>query len=142
MPNWIKNSVNVCVPKGVDKERLREFQELVGDEFSFERIAPMPEKLNQEEIELEKIPWNYVPEWYTWRLENWGCKWDSSEVTFIYDHNDFAPRGLGEVMLECFFNTPWSPPEAICAKLRHDFPDLLIQWIWYDMDDFDGCFLL
>lgn len=169
MPNWIKNSVNVCVPKGVDKERLSEFQELVGDDFSFERIAPMPEtlipkwyeNLTQEEIaninsttngqnvldrfsliELEKIPWNYVPEWYTWRLENWGCKWDSSEVTFIYDHNDFAPRGLGEVMLECFFNTPWSPPEAICAKLRHDFPDLLIQWIWYDMDDFQGCFTL
>ena len=45
MPNWIKNSVNVCVPKGVDKERLSEFQELVGDEFSFERISPMPEEL-------------------------------------------------------------------------------------------------
>ena len=103
MPNWIKNSVNVCVPKGVDKERLSEFQELVGDDFSFERIAPMPEKLNQEEIELEKIPWNYVPEWYSWRLENWGCKWDASDVTFMYDHND-------EVMLSCFFNTPWSPP--------------------------------
>ena len=28
------------------------------------------------------------PSWYTWRLENWGCKWDSSEVTFIYDHDE------------------------------------------------------
>ncbi len=82
------------------------------------------------------------PSWYTWRLENWGCKWGSSEVTFIYDHDDFAPRGLGAVMLSCFFNTPWSPPQAICEKLRHDFPDLLIQWIWYDTDDFDGCFIL
>ena len=135
MPNWIKNSVSVCVPKGVDKERLRVFSELVGDDFSFERISPMPEKLNQEEIELEKIPWNYVPEWYSWRLENWGCKWEAQEVNFIYDHWQGA-------QISCFFWTPWSPPEAICAKLRHDFPELLIQWIWYDMDDFDGCFTL
>jgi hypothetical protein len=113
MPNWIKNSVNVCVPKGVDKERLRIFSELVGDDFSFERISPMPEIL----------------------IDNWGCKWDASDVTFMYDHND-------EVMLSCFFNTPWSPPVEICFKLRHDFPELLIQWIWYDMDDFQGCFTL
>ena len=136
MPNWIKNSVNVCVPKGVDKERLSEFKELVGDEFSFERISPMPEELEGTN------GFDDNPSWYTWRLENWGCKWDSSEVTFIYDHDDFAPRGLGAVMLSCFFNTPWSPPQAICEKLRHDFPDLLIQWIWYDMDDFQGGFLL
>ena len=141
MPNWIKNSVSVCVPKGVDKERLRVFSELVGDDFSFERISPMPEKLNQEEIELEKIPWNYVPEWYTWRLENWGCKWDSSEVTFIYDHI-YTGFPNDKVMLSCCFNTPWSPPVEICFKLRHDFPDLLIQWIWYDTDDFQGCFTL
>tara|TARA_R100000654_G_scaffold54167_2_gene80338 strand:+ start:864 stop:1295 length:432 start_codon:yes stop_codon:yes gene_type:complete len=143
MPNWIKNSVSVCVPKGVDKERLRIFSELVGDDFSFERISPMPEifipkwyeNLTQEEIEKEKIPWNYVPPWYSWRLENWGCKWDASDVTFMYDHND-------EVMLSCFFSTPWSPPEPICSKLKLDFPDLLIQWIWYDTDDFQGCFTL
>ena len=63
MPNWIKNSVSVCVPKGVDKERLRIFSELVGDDFSFERISPMPEifipkwyeNLTQEEIEKEKF---------------------------------------------------------------------------------------
>ena len=45
MPNWIMNSVNVCVPKGVDSHHLIKFKELVGNDFSFEKISPMPEEL-------------------------------------------------------------------------------------------------
>ena len=129
MPNWIMNSVNVCVPKGVDSHHLIEFKELVGNDFSFEKISPMPEELEGTDRFIDN------PNYHTWRLENWGCKWEAQNVTFIYDHWQYA-------QISCFFWTPWSPPEAICAKLRRDFPELLIQWIWYDMDDFDGCFTL
>ena len=55
-----------------------------------------------------------MPDWYNWRLENWGCKWDCAEAQI--DEWD------GGAIYS--FDTPWGPPiewlERTCVK----FPNL------------------
>ena len=64
--------------------------------------------------------------WYDWRLANWDTKWDAYDVSI--DDND--PE-----QLEVSFNTAWSPPEAICSKIREDYPDVSVSWFY----DEPGC---
>ena len=64
--------------------------------------------------------------WYDWRLQNWDTKWDAYDVVVTDDDPE---------CLEIEFNTAWSPPEAICHKIREDFPDLAISWFY----DEPGC---
>ena len=64
--------------------------------------------------------------WYDWRLQNWDTKWDAYDVTVTDDDPE---------CLEIEFSTAWSPPEAICHKIREDFPDLAISWFY----DEPGC---
>lgn len=44
-------------------------------------IIPMPFEMNKY---FEDENGNFNAEWYDWRVENWGCKWDVAEVE-IYD---------------------------------------------------------
>lgn len=61
--------------------------------FDFQKIIPMDEKLLEGE------------DWYGWRVENWGTKWDGYDGRFNQDHTAFT------------FNTAWSPPLPIIKKL-------------------------
>ena len=64
--------------------------------------------------------------WYDWRVQNWDTKWDAYDVVVTDDDPE---------CLEIELNTAWSPPEAICHKIREDFPDLAISWFY----DEPGC---
>jgi len=64
--------------------------------------------------------------WYDWRLQNWDTKWDAYDVVVTDDDPE---------QLEVEFNTAWSPPEAICHKIREDFPDISVSWFY----DEPGC---
>ena len=47
-------------------------------------------------------------DWYEWRLDNWGTKWD------VYDST--CDR-IGANTLQLMFSTAWSPPKGIFEKL-------------------------
>ena len=64
--------------------------------------------------------------WYDWRVQNWDTKWDCYDVVVTDDDPE---------CLEIEFNTAWSPPEAICHKIREDFPDVSVSWFY----DEPGC---
>tara|TARA_Y100000813_G_scaffold69522_1_gene49313 strand:+ start:46 stop:627 length:582 start_codon:yes stop_codon:yes gene_type:complete len=64
--------------------------------------------------------------WYDWRVQNWDTKWDAYDVVVTDEDPEY---------LEVEFNTAWSPPEAICHKIREDFPDIAISWFY----DEPGC---
>ena len=64
--------------------------------------------------------------WYDWRIQNWDTKWDAYDVSI----DDDDPE-----QLEVSFNTAWSPPEAICSKIREDYPDVSVSWFY----DEPGC---
>ena len=64
--------------------------------------------------------------WYDWRVQNWDTKWDAYDVEVTDDDPE---------QFEVEFNTAWAPPEAICHKLREDYPDVSISWFY----DEPGC---
>ena len=60
--------------------------------------------------------------WYSWRLANWGTKWDCYDLTIDEDE---LPNGF---IAE--FNTAWSPPEEICHAVKEQFDDLCVSWFF------------
>lgn len=86
MPNWCSNRATISGPAPV--------------------IAKITEILNQEDSPL--LAW-MVPEpryegdqdWYSWRVNNWGTKWDISDVYF-----EHQPE---EDQIEFSFGTAWGP---------------------------------
>ena len=61
--------------------------------FDFQKIIPMDKKLLEGE------------EWYDWRVENWGTKWDGYDGRISDDGSAFT------------FDTAWAPPLPIIKKL-------------------------
>ena len=72
--------------------------------------------------------------WYTWRCQNWGCKWDASfDEPFIalgtHDADvELTVSTLGGTVTPTVviyrFNTPWGPPNEFLEKASDLFPDL------------------
>ena len=70
-----------------------------------------------------------VTSWYDWRIKNWGTKWNA----YGYEGGvQFDGKSLR-------FQTAWSPPEPIIAKLAEMYPDLDFTHQWADEDIGQNC---
>ena len=131
MPNWCRNRVTASG----DEKQISKIAEIFSDKKSiFNRIIQSPDwkRLPNEKGEFPKLhqelnkdgsvfyeTYNFPDgknddRWYHWCINNWGTKWDLSELDMEYD----------EESLELTFSTAWSPPEGIIAELRDKYPDL------------------
>lgn len=106
MPNWTTNIVKL---EGSERD-IQSIKELIFsvDEngkrfFDFNNVIPMP----PEYLETDQ--------WYDWRCENWGTKWNSDE-TFIFNETS-TELGLS-------FNTAWCHPDKVLGKLNDMFPNV------------------
>lgn len=134
MPNYCNNTLEVGAdPK--DREALKQFEDFVktsiiedGERFTFEGVLPMPKELDitsprprehekaQAEANLKKYG---HANWYDWRCEKWGTKWDACEAYLNSDtYHDY-------VMIS--FDTAWSPPTAYYEALTKKYPLLSIS---------------
>jgi hypothetical protein len=98
MPNWCSNRATISGPAPV--------------------IAEITDILNGESPEL--LSW-MVPEpkyegdqdWYNWRVNSWGTKWDISDVYFEHQAE--------EDQIQFSFSTAWGPPvEAFTRWAQED----------------------
>jgi hypothetical protein len=48
-----------------------------------------------------------MPEWYQWRVENWGTKWDAHIINYNWTELEDAWE------LEIDFDTAWGPPDEM-----------------------------
>ena len=135
MPNWCENTLNV----NGTAEDISAFIKWLDDKpFCFERIIPTPDELQDscpfsqarkdsgagKEL-IEKFG---SDNWYDWRLQNWGCKWD-------IDDREGRPTHSSAKLI-CFdFQTPWGPPERAIYTLSLKFPNLTFFLAHYEM----GC---
>ena len=132
MPNWCNNKVKVFG----EAEQLAKVAQIFKDEKSiFNNIIQSPdwkrlpnEKGQFPQLEQHKNPktgevmwetYNFPDgknddRWYHWCIENWGTKWELSELDIEYD----------DEVLELTFSTAWSPPEGIMEELKDKYPDL------------------
>lgn len=112
MPNWCENRLEITGPERELTLFLAKAKE--GDKpLSFQNLHPMPEELHGTSSPGAN------PNWYDWRVENWGTKWDTGREV----HAD-----EGSATSQSFsFDTAWSPPTALVKKVSGDFPGLLFR---------------
>ena len=135
MPNWCYNRVNVYGDSDT-VDQVKEIYEIFeNNNDPFHKIFPIPDFKNipndkgelpileQHKNDKGEIVWetyNFpdgtnVDRWYSWCVNNWGTKWDVSELDIEY---------MDDEQLTLTFSTAWSPPEGVIEKLRDKYPDL------------------
>ena len=151
MPNWCWNTLEVQGAEKDMKEFYNMFKSNTKETFDFEWFAPMPTifrdiKVGGVTIDgVQHTSWiehddgtktgitdqqkqlmidEYgADNWYDWSLENWGCKWNCSNV-YVNEVNDN--------LFCCTFDTPWSPPYELFDKIHEMFPYLEINIEWHE----------
>ena len=130
MPNWCNNSINI---QG-STETIKTLWDEANKEDSglLNAMKPMPKELEdttsptpQEGQAGYKGPQPKVDghdNWYSWRNENWGTKWDIDPTEGL----EFTDNGDGTAQISGWFESAWAPP---------------IQAYDTFLDDMDGCSL-
>lgn len=118
MPNWCENTLTVF---GAEKDLKKFVEEAKSDEepLSFAKTAPEPDysqvKVKSTYPSITKKEFVDTEEaWWDWRIQNWGTKWDLSEVQFE-DYGDFV---------EYSFMSAWSPPVEWLKIVSERYPKL------------------
>jgi|TARA_R110000796_G_C14355869_1_gene412191 hypothetical protein len=121
MPNHCYNRIEI---NGEGASKIASAIKSEETPFDFEKIFPEP---NYDEVEVlptfPEIVGNNDPvkkeeSWWDWRVQNWGTKWNSYNCDIEDESKDYV---------EYTFNTAWSPPEGVIAKLREQYPDVHIS---------------
>lgn len=117
MPNWCSNGTTFRHndPKMIAALADR-FRDENGNPFAF--LRPQPDPLpkaeqsfitavgdNGERRQIETT----LPDWYQWRLNHWGTKWEPSSCDILEQ---------SETELTVKFDTAWGPPIALYDYLQ------------------------
>jgi len=133
MPNHCHNRVTFYSD---DTTLITKLHNIFKSDNIFTQFIPEPDWANtpneKGELPIQPEPDSMYPpqfpdgttddRWYSWRLANWGTKWDAYEVEIDDSemHNGF----------EVTFDTAWSPPEEICHAIKEQFDDLCVSWFF------------
>lgn len=118
MPNWCDNSISISHSDPAMMERLD--KAFKAGKFLNEFIPCPPELLEDIEIgedyntrreakDAENLEKFGHTSWYTWRIENWGTKWEVADGDLEYDPETNGATG--------WFQTAWSPPVTAMETL-------------------------
>ena len=136
MPNWTMNDVTF----ESDSSTISDIKSAFETNNPFQTLRPCPQDLldtdnvfggTEEEIKIReeryaanKAAWGHA-NWYTWRLENWGTKWDAVD----FDITEQEPDRLGVK-----FDTAWGAPIELFIYLSSQYQDLFIEG-WYTQEE-------
>lgn len=87
MPNWCSNRATINGPSPVIAEIKAILEDTKGELLAW--MVPQPNFAGDQD-------------WYMWRVNNWGTKWD---ITDVYIDNADEPDSI-----EFTFSTAWAPP--------------------------------
>lgn len=122
MPNWCHNKLIVSG----DKEEVDRFieenrgKEGDGDEqvLLFSKSVPEPEY-------KEKSDGGPFPDWYKWRIQNWGTKWEPDCGSPGFIEIKTSEVGGSEIKSATYyFETAWGPGYEWLQKTAPKYPKL------------------
>lgn len=125
MPNSVFNRLAVSgPPDAVEGFRRRAGRERPGEEpvlLDFSRHVSQPEELAEAampaiDADSPAVREAGLPDWYWWRVENWGTKWNAYDVATVLD----AKTGVRTYV----FITAWSPPDVWLSAASSQHPEL------------------
>ena len=128
MPNWVFNTM---VVKSSNKKQLddfikRHFKKDEENELQFDFNTIIAEPSTKETCPKEYIcecDKEYLQDikggnwfnWYKWRCDKWGTKWNACDTDIVSE---------GEDEIEVWFNTAWDKPRGIIKALKKMYKDL------------------
>ena len=121
MPNWCDNQVTITGPSSV----IDKIEKIVNEESNnaenglLQFFHPMPKELldteagptaktkaEKDERKARKLEFG-AENWYDWRVNNWGTKW---EVCEFYGVDKQPDALIGDSTISFAFSSAWSPP--------------------------------
>ena len=114
MPNWCDNRATFTHE---DPEQITRLVNAAKSGKLFNEFLPMPPELLEEEpigddyqersaaIKVRNEEEFGYPSWYEWAIDNWGCKWDISEVP-----EEIFELSKDGKTVSFSFDTAWGPP--------------------------------
>jgi len=129
MPNWCNNSITISGPTETIKQL---WEDAHPDTEAFELLqamAPMPA-----ELEGTTAPSEDGEDWYSWRVNNWGTKWDVSDEGL-----EFIDNEDGTASIQGWFDTAWAPPVGAYEKFCDDMDNCSLEASYHEPGmDFAG----
>ena len=138
MPNYCNNNIVITGPNSViDKiEKIAKGDK--GDLLQY--FYPMPKELNdtvagpepktkKEKLEKKRLQVEYgASNWYDWRVENWGTKWDIME---FYNINR-KEIGEDESEISLGFDTAWAPALGAYERFIDENSNCSLKAYYYE----------
>jgi len=116
MPNWCEKEVETW---GLEEQPAKDLIEAAKESKLLNWIAPMPK-----ELEDTKAPNADGDNWYNWRLNKWGTKWD------VHCHHVEYDKDEGKIELS--FDSAWAPPEAAFNILKEKYPEIDVDHYYFE----------
>lgn len=136
MPNWCNNTIELSGPK--DKVKAI-FDKAKADNELLEQLFPMPAELKDTEKSSDDKKMAAQPmvdgvnNWYDWRVNNWGTKWEVDADNLEY--REEGDRGI----IQGWFDSAWSPPIHAYEHFLEHNDDCNIKSYYYEGGmDFGG----
>ena len=133
MPNWCDNTINISgdkktlknlkefVGRPIKREYAGEIQNIENPVFSFYNIIAPTKDATPIMGALSASSGD--EDWYHNQINSWGTKWDVAGNVSFSESDDSL----------CYsFDSAWSPPEPVIARLAEIFPTLCIEHKYYE----------
>ena len=145
MPNWCNNNISITGPNSV----IDKIEKIVKEDDSHKEngllnfFHPMPKELEgtTSPSSSAKKPQPMVEgfdNWYDWRVENWGTKWELCEFYGV-DRQYHSEQNEGESTITFGFDSAWSPPINAYEQFLRDNEDCSLKaWYYEGGCDFMG----
>ena len=138
MPNWCDNQLSITGPNSV----IDKIEKIVKDDDSHENngllnfFHPMPKELEgtTSPSSSAKKPQPMVEgfdNWYDWRVENWGTKWELCEFYGV-DRQYHSEQSEGESTISFGFSSAWAPPIGAYEKFLENNSDCSVRAFYYE----------
>jgi len=130
MPNWCNNSITISGPTETIKQLWEDAQTAHEGEFGLlNAMVPMPAAL-----EGTTAPSEDGQDWYSWRLENWGTKWDITDEGL-----EFIDNEDGTASITGWFDSAWAPPIGAYEQFCDDMDNCDLEASYHEPGmDFAG----
>ena len=138
MPNWCDNQITITGPNSV----IDKIEKIVREDDSHKNngllhfMKPMPTELEgttspSSSADKPQPMVDGFDNWYDWRCENWGTKWEVNEF--------YGVDRLGKTLITFAFSSAWSPPVGAYEKFLADNPLCSLKaWYYEGGCDFMG----
>ena len=152
MPNYVHNIIKLRSKKEDAEEIIQFIQKHFNNEGFFDFNTIRPEPTTEEECpdrynfhteegyahyrNLESEEGTEWFNWYDWRLEYWGTKWNAGEESMCYYDFDKIRKNYSFCSpVQVMFDTAWSAPIPVFVELISMHPELDIGVLYYSMDN-------